>query len=114
MIFSQRDRLISQQGLNVARSGTAFKQGTRLVQDKRYFLGALQLKIGELTQELSTIHKSLEQNAKDQATFSIYDKRVKQMASELTGEMESKFEFVLPCLTPLFITKILVMWFIFV
>ncbi|KAF6202049.1 hypothetical protein GE061_004446 [Apolygus lucorum] len=83
-IHTQRERLVSQQGLNLARTGTSMKQSTRLVRDKRYFLGALQLKMSDLAQELSNIRRGIDQNTKEQASFTVYDKRVKQMASELT------------------------------
>ena len=79
------DRPITQQGLSGLRPGTRGPQ-MRQVQDKRYFEGLLQMKIRELSQEIECLSKDIEKQSREQATFLVYDKRVKEMAAELTGE----------------------------
>lgn len=83
------DRLITQQGLSSrARSGgTGLKgPGKRQVLDKRYYEGVLQLKIQELTNEIGTLRKDIENSTKEKEDFLIYDRQNKERAKELTGE----------------------------
>lgn len=79
------DRPITQQGLSGLRTGTRGPQ-MRQVQDKRYFIGLLQMKIRELSQEITRLSREIDSQSQEQATFLVYDKRVKEMAAELTGE----------------------------
>lgn len=81
----ERDRLVSQQGLSGLRTGTARGPGSRQVQDKRYYESLLQLKKRELANEVTRLRRQIESETRDQSTYLVYDKRVKEMASELTG-----------------------------
>lgn len=58
----------------------------RQVQDKRYFVGLLQMKIRELSQEITRLSREIDSQSREQANFLVYDKRVKEIAAELTGE----------------------------
>ncbi|KAI5710685.1 hypothetical protein M8J75_010693 [Diaphorina citri] len=88
--FSDSDRLVTQQGLSGLRTGSALRgPGFRQVQDKRYYEGLLQLKIRDLTNEITRLKRQIELSAKEHATFLLYDKRVKEMATELT-ELQGK------------------------
>ncbi|XP_075215013.1 intraflagellar transport protein 74 homolog [Lycorma delicatula] len=85
-----RDRLVSQQGLSSSvRTSTARGLHTRQVQDKRYFESLLQLKCRDLTNEITRLNRQIETDTREQATFLVYDKRVKEMAAELT-ELQGK------------------------
>ncbi|XP_049762746.1 intraflagellar transport protein 74 homolog isoform X2 [Schistocerca cancellata] len=77
------DRPVTQQGLTGLRTASRGPQ-KRQVEDKRYFEGILQMKIRELSSEISHLNKDIETRSAEQATFLIYDKRVKEMAAELT------------------------------
>jgi hypothetical protein len=79
------DRPITQQGLSGLRTGTRGPH-MRQVQDKRYFVGLLQMKIRELSQEITRLSRVIDSQSQEQATFLVYDKHVKEMAAELTGE----------------------------
>ncbi|XP_076750118.1 intraflagellar transport protein 74 homolog isoform X2 [Xylocopa sonorina] len=79
------ERPITQHGVAGIRPGTA--RGltmTRQIQDKRYYIGLMQLKIRELNQEIGTIMKDIESQNKERATYMHYDKRAKDLATELT------------------------------
>ncbi|RZF35074.1 hypothetical protein LSTR_LSTR009666 [Laodelphax striatellus] len=84
-----RDRLVSQQGLSSMRTSTARGPHTRQVQDKRYFESLLQLKCRDLTNEITRLKRQIELDAREHATYLVYDKRVKEMAAELT-ELQGK------------------------
>ncbi|KAJ9593135.1 hypothetical protein L9F63_027625, partial [Diploptera punctata] len=43
------------------------------------------MKIRELSQEIERLSKEIENQSREQSTFLIYDKKVKEMAAELTG-----------------------------
>ncbi|XP_069681433.1 intraflagellar transport protein 74 homolog isoform X1 [Periplaneta americana] len=77
------DRPITQQGLSGLRTGTRGPQ-MRQVQDKRYFEGLLQMKIRDLSQEITRLSREIDSQSREQSTFLVYDKRVKEMAAELT------------------------------
>lgn len=55
------------------------------VQDKSYFLGLLRTRITELGTEMGRLGSEIELMKQEQSTFLTYDKRVKEMAQELTG-----------------------------
>jgi len=80
----ERDRLVSQQGLSGLRTSTARGPTSRQVQDKRYFESLLQMKTRELANEVTRLRRQIESDSRDQATYLVYDKRVKEMAAELT------------------------------
>jgi hypothetical protein len=44
------------------------------------------MKIRELSQEITRLSREIDSQSQEQATFLVYDKRVKEMAAELTGE----------------------------
>lgn len=82
------DRLITQQGLSsrARSSATGLRgPGKRQVLDKRYYEGLLQLKIRELTTEISLLRKETENSNKEREAFVVYDKQNKELAKELTG-----------------------------
>ncbi|PSN37184.1 Intraflagellar transport protein 74 [Blattella germanica] len=81
------DRPITQQGLSGIRPGTRGPQ-MRQVQDKRYFEGLLQMKIRELSQEVTRLSREIDSQSREQSTFLVYDKRVKEMAAELTEKSD--------------------------
>lgn len=55
------------------------------VQDKSYFLGLLRTKMNEVVTEIEKLTSEMENMKQEQSTFLTYDKRVKEMAQELTG-----------------------------
>ncbi|XP_011303597.1 intraflagellar transport protein 74 homolog [Fopius arisanus] len=77
------ERPVTQQGIAGIRPGTT-RGLTRQIQDKRYYEGLVQIKIRELTQEISTITREIDTQNKERATFLHYDDRAKHLASELT------------------------------
>ncbi|XP_071542793.1 intraflagellar transport protein 74 homolog isoform X1 [Panulirus ornatus] len=76
------DRPITQQGLSGMKTGSRGPQ--RQVQDKSYFMGILRTKITELGTEISRLSGEIDLMKQEQSTFLTYDKRVKEMAQELT------------------------------
>lgn len=87
---SVTDRLITQQGLSsrARSSGTALRgPGKRLVLDKRYYEGLLQMKIQELTNEIASLRKETEINNKEREDFMVYDRQNKERAKELIGSV---------------------------
>ncbi|XP_076245321.1 intraflagellar transport protein 74 homolog [Calliopsis andreniformis] len=80
------ERPITQHGVASIRPGTCRGLSmTRQIQDKRYYIGLMQLKIRELTQEIAVITKDIEDQNKERATYLHYDKRAKDLATELTA-----------------------------
>ncbi|XP_043257172.1 intraflagellar transport protein 74 homolog [Colletes gigas] len=80
------ERPITQHGVAGVRPGTCKGLSmTRQIQDKRYYIGIMQLKIRELNQEISIITKDIEYQNKEKATYLHYDKRAKDLATELTA-----------------------------
>ena len=49
-------------------------------------MGLLHTKISDLTSEISRLGGEIDFMKKEQSTFLTYDKRVKEMAQELTGK----------------------------
>ncbi|XP_042224625.1 intraflagellar transport protein 74 homolog [Homarus americanus] len=76
------DRPITQQGLTGMKTGSRGPQ--RQVRDKSYFMGLLRTKITELGTEVSHLSGEIDSMKQEQSTFLTYDKRVKEMAHELT------------------------------
>ena len=56
-----------------------------LLQDKSYFLGALRTKMTELTSEVARLGREAEAATKEQSTYLAYDKRVKELAEDVTS-----------------------------
>ncbi|XP_078040486.1 intraflagellar transport protein 74 homolog [Augochlora pura] len=78
------ERPITQHGVAGVRPGTGRGLSMmRQIQDKRYYSGILQLKIRELNQEILTLLKDIEDQNKESATYLHYDKRAKDLATEL-------------------------------
>ncbi|XP_043590246.1 intraflagellar transport protein 74 homolog isoform X2 [Bombus pyrosoma] len=85
MNINVTERPITQHGVAGLRPGTARGLSmTRQIQDKRYYIGLMQLKIRELSQEIAVIFKDIEDQTKERATYIHYDKRAKDLAMELT------------------------------
>ena len=55
------------------------------LQDKSYFLGALRTKMTELTSEVARLGREAEAATKEQSTYLAYDKRVKELAEDVTS-----------------------------
>ena len=55
------------------------------LQDKSYFLGALRTKMTELTSEVARLGREAEAATKEQSTYLAYDKRVKELAEDVTA-----------------------------
>lgn len=84
-IINVMERPITQHGVAAIRPGTGRGISiTRQIQDKRYYIGLMQLKIRELNQEIAIIMKDIEDQNKERATYIHYDKRAKDLATELT------------------------------
>ncbi len=49
-------------------------------------MGLLRTKMSELQSETTKIAREIEAASEEQSTFLAYDKRVKELAAELTGE----------------------------
>ena len=77
------ERPITQQGLTGLKTGGRGPQ--RQFQDKSYFLGALRTKMAELTGEINKLSREVEAQSKEQSTYLAYDKRVKELAEDVTG-----------------------------
>ena len=80
---SVAERPITQQGLTGLKTGGRGPQ--RQFQDKSYFLGALRTKMAELTGEINKLSREVETQSKEQSTYLAYDKRVKELAEDVTG-----------------------------
>lgn len=83
------DRPVTQQGLSGLRTGTA-TGSTRLpqrqYQDKSYYMGVLRAKMSEMQSEIMRLRQETEAATEEQSTFLAYDKRVKELAAELTEQ----------------------------
>ncbi|KAL2729042.1 intraflagellar transport protein 74 [Vespula squamosa] len=80
------ERPITQHGIASIRPGTGRGTSmTRQVQDKRYYEGLVQLKMRELSQEMTAIVRDIDMQNKERATILHYDKRAKDLAGELTA-----------------------------
>ena len=77
------ERPITQQGLQGLKTGGG-RGPQRQFQDKSYFLGALRTKMTELTTEIGRLTREVEAHSEEQGTYLAYDKRVKELAAELT------------------------------
>ncbi len=83
------ERPITQQGLTGLRTGTAKGPGRRF-EDKSFFMGELRRKMNELQTEIARINREIEADSQEQSTFIEYDKRVKEVAAELTGQLQHR------------------------
>ena len=81
--MSVAERPITQQGLQGLKTGGG-RGPQRQFQDKSYFLGALRTKMTELTTEIGRLTREVEAHSEEQGTYLAYDKRVKELAAELT------------------------------
>jgi len=78
------ERPITQQGLTGLKTGGG-RGPQRQFQDKSYFLGALRTKMTELTSEIGKLGREVETQSKEQSTYLAYDKRVKELAEDVTN-----------------------------
>ncbi|XP_076056589.1 intraflagellar transport protein 74 homolog isoform X1 [Oratosquilla oratoria] len=76
------ERPITQQGLSGMKTGARGPQ--RQVQDKSYFMGLIRTKITDLGTETVRLSNEISSMNQEQSTFLTYDKRVKEIAQELT------------------------------
>ncbi|XP_014249244.1 intraflagellar transport protein 74 homolog [Cimex lectularius] len=87
------ERLASQKGISFLRTSTSHGNHARAIRDKRYFEGVIQLKIGEISSELMKIRMEMEKSTREQSAIGIYEKRVKQLATELTDLQKTLAEY---------------------
>ncbi|XP_071444314.1 intraflagellar transport protein 74 homolog [Hetaerina americana] len=92
-VVNVMDRPVTQQGLSGLSSngikssgglGSGGRGPQRQVKDISYFMGILRSKVGELTSEITHLAQETEAGTSQRATLALYDKRVKEMAAELT------------------------------
>ena len=67
-----------------------------------YFMGLLRTKMSELQAEIGKISREVEAANEEQSTFLAYDKRVKELAAELTGKSFFKFSMLFYRCFPVF------------
>ncbi|CAG7821192.1 unnamed protein product [Allacma fusca] len=77
------ERPVTQQGVSGLRTARTSYGQRRLIHDKTYFLGILHTKMSEITGEIQKLNTSIETLAKEQSTYSSYEKRVKELVAEL-------------------------------
>lgn len=84
----QREMLVSEEGIPVTRGGTmgGTADPKRTVQDRNYYLGFLTVKINQLYAEINKIKQNIDKEMREQAVYHVYDKRVKTLVLDLTGE----------------------------
>lgn len=78
------DRPITQQGVTGLRTATARGPQHRQVLDKRYFEGLIRMKMKDIRDEIIRLNGDIEVQRQQQATSEVYEKRVREIASELT------------------------------
>lgn len=78
------DRPITQQGVTGLRTGTAKGPQNRQVLDKRYFEGIIRMKMRDIGAEVGRLNSEIELQRQQQATSQVYEKRVREIAVELT------------------------------
>ena len=83
--MSVAERPITQQGLTGLKTSSGGRGPQRQFQDKSYFLGALRTKMTELTSEVARLGREVETQTREQSTYLAYDKRVKELAEDVTG-----------------------------
>ncbi|EEB12154.1 conserved hypothetical protein [Pediculus humanus corporis] len=80
------DRPITQQGVAGLRMSTSSRgPQIRQVKDKRYYEGLLRMKMKDIQMEMNRLNEEIELETQQQATSQVYEKRVREIASELTG-----------------------------
>lgn len=90
------ERPVTQQGLSGLRTGTRGGVGgvpRRQVEDRRFFEAQLQLKLRELSAETARLREDVQRRDAEQAAFLVYDRRAKEVATELTGLSDRFFLF---------------------
>ena len=80
---------MTQQGVSGLRTARTSYGQRRLIHDKTYFLGILHTKMSEISTEIQKLNTQIEALAKEQATYSSYEKRVKELVAELMGKGSS-------------------------
>ena len=83
--MSVAERPITQQGLTGLKTSSGGRGPQRQFQDKSYFLGALRTKMTELTSEVARLGREVETQTREQSTYVAYDKRVKELAEDVTS-----------------------------
>ena len=83
--MSVAERPITQQGLTGLKTSSGGRGPQRQFQDKSYFLGALRTKMTELTSEVARLGREVETQTREQSTYLAYDKRVKELAEDITS-----------------------------
>lgn len=78
------DRPTTQQGLGGLKTASRGLP-QRQIQDKSYYLGVLRAKMTEVNAEMGKLTKGIEKNNKELQSLPSLEKRVKEMAAEITG-----------------------------
>ncbi|XP_014287563.1 intraflagellar transport protein 74 homolog [Halyomorpha halys] len=88
VIKAMKDKIASQKSgikLGNVRTATSRGQVNRFVQDKRYYMGTLHLKIGELTDEIDNLNNLCNDALSEYGNSLVYEKKVKDLATEITS-----------------------------
>jgi intraflagellar transport protein 74 len=67
------------------RTGTARGFRTRQLQDKRYWEEMMQVKVREMKVEIARLNEQADAGEREKSAKKHYEKRVKELAQELTG-----------------------------
>ncbi|KAL0278856.1 UNVERIFIED_CONTAM: hypothetical protein PYX00_000548 [Menopon gallinae] len=78
------DRPITQQGVTGLRPSTTKGPQFRQVLDKRYYDGLIRMKMKTIADEVVKLNTEIEIQQQQHATSEIYEKRVREIAAELT------------------------------
>lgn len=78
------DRPITQQGVTGLRPSTTKGPQFRQVLDKRYYDGLIRMKMKTIADEVAKLNGEIEIQQQQHATSEIYEKRVREVAAELT------------------------------
>ncbi|KAK6623978.1 hypothetical protein RUM44_010835 [Polyplax serrata] len=78
------DRPITQQGVTGLRTATSRGPQFRQVLDKRYYEGLIRMKMKDIVTEIERLNGEIDLEMQQHATSQIYEKRVREVAAELT------------------------------
>lgn len=83
------DRPITQHGISGLATASSAGSNTREIKDRRYWEGVLKLKMRELQEEIVRLQTFTQAAAREQSAKKHYDKKVKNLAAELIGLVNS-------------------------
>lgn len=79
------DRPITQQGVTGLQTTTLRGPQNRQVFDKRFYEDLIRMKMKDITLEIARLRGNIEVESQKQSTSQVYEKRVRQIATELTN-----------------------------